>query len=345
VTSLRDTFPERKEEIICYPPPSAIGPEAVFNRVSDLVASLAVAEPQRGLLRTALTGLKLQAQEDEFLIFARVPLLVYAGCGGEAMAAVPLAAATTLLFLGIDILDDLADGDLPGHWQGYRPSEINLTATTLLAALPQLIIAELDAPASRLAAMQRTLALGLLRMSAGQQRDLALAGSSMVSPREVEDLVAAKSGAEVAMFATLAAQFAGAGLEAVNAYAEFGRTLGTGAQLASDCHDLFQAPHSKDLANGTRTLPIALFLKRLSGEERTSFLTLLEQARVDVAAQEAVRGRLRPSGVVRHCAFMVELYCQRGLRALEQAAPREPAATGLKALVDGISFFPQKDRG
>jgi hypothetical protein len=94
-----------------------MGLEAVFNRALGLVADLAAAEPQHGLLSTALTGLKLQAQEDESLIFARVPLLVYAGCGGEAMTAVPLAAATTLLFLGIDILDDLADGDLPEHWQ------------------------------------------------------------------------------------------------------------------------------------------------------------------------------------------------------------------------------------
>lgn len=324
---------------------AASGAEAVFNRVSDQVAGLAVTEPQRDLLSTAVTGLKLQAQEDELLIFARLPLLVYAGCGGEAMAALPLAAATTLLFLGIDILDDLADGDLPEHWHGYRPSEINLAAATLLAALPQLIISELDAPASRLAAMQRSLAQGMLRMSAGQQRDLALAGSAVVSPQEVEDLVAAKSGEEVAMFAALAAQFAGAAPAEVNAYKEFGEALGTGAQLSSDCHDLFQASHSKDLANGTRTLPMALYLKRLSAEERTGFLTLLEQARVDEAAQDAVRRRLRPSGVVRLCAFVVEMYCQRALGALERAAPLEPAAAGLRGLVDGISFFPPKERG
>jgi geranylgeranyl pyrophosphate synthase len=315
------------------------------SQAATLAQEYAVTEPQRRILNTAIVGLRQQAAEDEMCLFAQTPLLVYAGCGGDPAATVPLAAATTLLFLGIDILDDLADGDLPDHWQGYRPSEINLAAATLLAALPQLIIAELEAPASRLAAMQRTLAQGLLRMSAGQQQDLALAGSPVVSPQEVEELAAAKSGAEIAMFGAMAAQFAGAAPEMVNAYEEFGRALGTGGQLASDCHDLFQASHSKDLANGTRTLPIALYLNRLPEAERTGFLTLLEQARGDGAAQDAVRTRLRPSGVLRLCAFIVELHCQRALRVLERAAPREPAATALKGLVDGISFFPQKGRG
>jgi len=314
-------------------------PEAVFTQAAELVTGLAASEAQRGLLLTALAGLKRQARADEALIYARLPLLVHVGCGCRVEAAMPLAAATTLLFLGIDILDDLADGDLPEHWQARRPAEINLAAATLLAALPQAILATLPVPASRLAAMQRTLALGLLAMSAGQQQDLALAGSTAPDPRMVEDSVVAKSGEEVAMFAKLSAQFAGAEPAVAAAYADYGRALGAGGQLASDCHDIFQAEVSNDLANGSRTLPIALHLQKLGGRERREFLALLDEARLGEAARQEVRRRLRAAGQLRHCALIVEIYHQTALKALALAGPQEPAAQGLKVLVAKISFF------
>ena len=71
--------------------------------------------------------------------FIPLPVLVYSGLRGHEGPAIPLAAATTLLFLGIDWFDDVAAGD--------RPAEANL----VLCALAQLAIAGLDAPPSILA--------------------------------------------------------------------------------------------------------------------------------------------------------------------------------------------------
>lgn len=82
-------------------------------------------------------------------------------------------------------------------------------------------------------------------------------------------------------------------------------------QLASDCHDLFDAPHSRDLANGTRTLPIALHLERLRGRPQDRLLSLLDRARLHAGAQAQVRRTLRQAGTLRHCALAVEVHCQR----------------------------------
>ena len=314
----------------------------MISLAEDFATSRARTLHQRRLLQTALHGLREQTSgQDAHPPFVHLPLLVYSGLRGNDERAISLAAATSLLFLGLDIFDDLADGDLPPHWNGTPTQEINLAAATLLCALPQLAIAGLDAPAARLAAMQRTLAEGLLRMSAGQERDLAMAGRDDVAPEEVEESVVAKSGEELAIFASLAAQFAGAPEEVADTYALMGRALGTAGQLASDCYDLFTAPHSRDLAHGTRTLPVAMHLRRQVGEDRTSFLRQLEQARKDALAQEVVRQRLRAAGDLRRCAFLVEVYCQRALRALKQADPLEPAATDLRAMIDSVSFFPK----
>lgn len=320
---------------------------SIFQRTEEVLAcaehfalSRAATRTQRQLLGKALLGLRAQLSEQQTPTpFIHMPLNVYVGLRGYDEAAIPLAAATTLLFLGIDICDDLADADLPAHWAGYRPAEINLAGATLLCALPQLAIAELDVPPACRDAMQRTLATGLLRMAAGQQTDLSLAGSGRVRVAEVEASVVAKSGEECALFAALAAQLAGAPRESVTLYTDLGRAIGTAAQLASDCYDLFDAPQSRDLANGTRTLPVALYLERQADGERATFLDLLSQAKGNMIAQETVRQRLRMAGALRHCTFVVEVYCQRALRTLAQIKPYEPGASGLRLMIDSISFF------
>jgi len=327
------------------PAPSADRSEEVLSCAEVFALDQARTDRQRQALQVSLVGLREETARSEIPPpYVHLPLLVYGCIQGEDGAAVPLAAATSLLFLGIDLIDDLADGDLPPRWEGHRPAEITLVAATLLCALPQRLLAGLHAPSEVRAALLETAATGLLRMSAGQHDDLAHAGAALPDPDLVEASVAAKSGEEVAMFATLAALLAGALDHLIEVYAEIGRCIGTGGQLASDCHDLFQAAWSHDLANGTRSLPIALHLARLEAAERAGFLALLDEAREDRAAQEAVRNRLRSAGELRRCAFIVETYCQRARRLLDGVSPREPAASGLRHLTDEISFFPKGGR-
>ena len=317
----------------------------VFAEVGAFVLGRAAAGRQRQLLATALAGLDQHAAGTEALFFVDLPLLVHGAIRGDERPAIPLAVATTLLFLGADILDDLADGDRPAHWHGCSPAEINLAGATLLCALTPLAIGHLRAPADCVLAMQETLASGLLRMGAGQQSDLAGIGGGHVRADEIEAAVAGKSGEELAIFATLAAQLAGAPAGVVEHYAAMGRAVGTGAQLASDCYELFTDPASRDLAHGTPTLPTALRLERLRGGARAAFADLLDRARTAEAAREEVRRQLRAGGELRQCAFIVEIHRQRALRQLALAVPLEPAASGLRALIDRISFFPQTIAG
>ena len=314
--------------------------EHVLTEAEALVSRHACTRHQRQLLNIALVGLKAQSREMEFPAYIHLPLLVYAGLCGDHRPAVSLAAATSLIFLGMDIMDDLADGDRPAHWAGHSPGEINLAGATLLCALPQLALAEQDVPPHRLAAMHETLAQGLLRIGAGQQRDLAMVDSADASADEVEAVLHAK-GEEMAIFAALAAHLGEASPESVKAYASLGGSIGIAGQLASDCYDLFTDADSRDLMHGTRTLPIVLHLERQTIEERVLFLALLERAREDEGVRSVVRERLRTAGALRHCAFMVEVRCQRARRTLEQLSPLEPARTGLRAMIDSISFFPK----
>lgn len=324
------------------PPASLSHVAEVFAEVRSLARRWAADDRQRQLLETAILGLEPHARRSAPLFFVDLPLLVYGAIRGDARPAIPLAAATTLLFLGADIFDDLADGDRPAHWDGYSHAEINLAAANVLCGLTPLALAQLPASADCKVAMQATLAKGLLRMSAGQQSDLAAHRRSQAGVAEIEAAVAGKSGEELAIFAELAAQLAEASADQIEHYAAMGRALGTGAQLASDCYELFTDPESRDLAHGVTTLPIALQLERLRGAERSAFEALLTRARTEEAAREVIRRRLIASGALRQCAFMVETYRQRALRNLAAAQPCEPAGGELRKLIGRISFFPAR---
>ena len=286
------------------------------------------------LLETALIGLDEHARRSDRPFIIDLPLSVYAAVRGERAPGIPIAAAIGLMYLGFDIGDDLTDGDLPPHWQGRSVAEIEIVMVALIASLPPTLIDALDVPADVRARMQGGFARRLMTMLGGQHRDVRTAGMADVSAKAVEDSVVAKTGEEFALFAWLAAMYAGAAAAELERYDAMGRALGTALQFLSDCRDLFNAAHSKDLAAGTRTLPIALTLERLAGDARAEFLALLDRARTDTAAGIAVRQRIRAARVVPLCAMVIEVYRQQALAAIEAAAAPEAARLRLRRLCD-----------
>ena len=319
-------------------PPSESTAE-VLAAASRFVQRSAATAVQRQLFETALRGLDIWAENRHWTFFIHLPLLVHGAIQGGDRPAVPLATAMTLLYVGMDILDDLADGDEREHWRGYRPAEINLAAVTFLATLTPLAMLELDAPPERLCRLQRTLARMELRMSAGQQADIVQAGTGTVTGSAVTAAAAGKTGTQCALFARLGAELAGAPPTLADTYAEMAHTYGMALQVVEDYVTLFHGERSRDLASGIRTYPIARHLERLTGQERQHFLDLLDHARTDVVAQEQVRRELIDAGIPRLCAVITEVHCQRARRALAAAGPMEPAGSALRALIDAKSWF------
>lgn len=304
--------------------------------ISAAVKDLAL----RQLLLKAIAGLELQIEDEkELLPFAHLPAVIYAAIRGDAAPARPLAVATTLLFLGIDVLDDIADGDLPEYWQDIPTAEIQLVAATLLSSLPQLAISQLRVVPHIKDRMQATLSEGLLCMSGGQLQDLRGADRDHITPEDVEKSVEHKSGEEGALIAKLAADMAGVSEETAQRYAAFGRAIATGGQIATDCYDLFQAKHSKDLANGSRTLPVAVHLSRLEGADRTTFLSQLEEAKTSGTIRTLIQRELRAKGVLRLCALVVEMHCQKARDILAALDISAESRQEMDRMVSHVSFF------
>lgn len=264
-----------------------------------------------------------------------LPLLVHEAVATASDEALPLAGACGLIYLGADLLDNVADDELPEAWAGFRPAEISLAATTLLASLPQLALAELDGHAAD-AAMRDSLggllARTLLTMSDGQYDDLRLDGG-VPAPARCRAITERKGAAEFELFARAGAVLAGAPPEGVEAYARFGHALGAARQLASDVDDIFCADGpSRDLLGGKATLPVAHALARSDGSSHARLERLLAEARHDPGAHGTVRDALAVAGSLTYCALVVGTYASRAAAALDEAGPSGEAGEILTAM-------------
>jgi len=274
----------------------------------------------------------------------QLPLLVHAAVTGDERPALPVAAACTLLYLGVDLQDSILDHELSPYWLTRDPAEANLIATTLLAALPQLSIARLQGqgtPPARLWALARLFADTLLTVMAGQHEDLLFSNMDYVSLEDSRVMVERKSGSASALLARAGAVLATEDHCTIEAYASFGSCFGIAKQLMNDVWGIWGEGTSQDLLNGRRTFPIIYALSTLRREQRERLQKLLSVARESAEYHDEVRTLLAAAGSVRYTALIVWLYQQQAKNHLDAASPQAPAGRELRMLLNQASLLPQ----
>jgi hypothetical protein len=207
---------------------------AVAGEIRSLVRKRAASESQERLLMRVLGGGEHRPATASPLhpITAHLPGLVHGALTGTEAAALPIAAAGTMVHVGADVLDDLMDGDGPPA--GLTVAEAMLVGAGLIGPLPVLALAELDAPEARRARIAKTFAEALVVMGAGQAGDLAEADGGVRPVGEAVQIAALKSGALLSGLSRGAAILAGANDDVVSACGRFGDAVGTAAQLRHD---------------------------------------------------------------------------------------------------------------
>ena len=318
--------------------------ERVFEFLDELILALPVRSGHRRLLQTHLGVGKDRADDWPQMSSVQLPLLVHAAITGDERPALPVAGACTLLYLGADLFDSIADHELPPSWQGRDSSQASLAATTLLGALPQLSIARLrehGTPPEKLWTLAHLFADYGLTMGAGQYEDLLFPTLENVSVEDSRAMAEQKSGAEYALFATAGASLATEVHSTVEAYSAYGSCFGIAQQLINDAQDIWGHKRGHDLSNGKCTFPVAHALSTLRGEKRERLQKLLAAARDSTHHHDGVRGLLAEAGSLRYTALIVWLYQQQARGHLASASPRDPAARDLYLLLDQASILPQ----
>jgi geranylgeranyl diphosphate synthase, type I len=316
----------------------------VFALLDQVIEALPVHSYHREVLQAHFRIEREQAAAQPEMSAIQMPLLVHEAITGDERAALPVAAACTLFFLGADLYDSILDHELPPYWRTRDSAEVNLAATTLLAALPQLSIALLrkeGTPPARLWALSHLFADTILELNAGQHEDVLFPNLENVSLEDSRLMAERKSGSAGALLAKAGAVLATEDPLTIEAYAAFGLCFGTAKQLINDVWDIWGEDTSRDLLNGKRTLPIVHALSTLRGEQRERLQNLLAVARESAEHHDEVRALLAAAGSVRYTALIVWLYQQQAQNHLAVVSPPGVAGREIRMMLDEVSLLPQ----
>lgn len=310
--------------------------ERILGWLDDLVAGLPTSPAHRELLAVHIGEGRKLAAAGVLRAACELPLLTHCAITGYEAPAIPVAGACLSVYLGADLLDNIADEELPGSWRG-RAAEAMLAATTTLAALVPAALSELDGalPAARRWGLVGLFGRALAAMSHGQHLDLDATGK-IPSPQQCRAIAEAKSGTEIGLFAESGAALASDDGEIAGAYRRYGRALGAAAQISSDLADLLG--ERRDLCAGKVTLPVAHALAT-AADDRDAFAGLVAAARTDPGAAAEVAAAAASRGSTAYAALVIEVYAQRARRSLERARPAEPAARALERFIDDVSLL------
>lgn len=163
-----------------------------------------------------------------------------------------------------------------------------------------------------------------------------------LSVEEYLRIIEMKTGALFALAAELGAQQGGANAERAEAFADFGRLLGTAYQVYDDCLDLVGAEKEigkslgADLREGKLTLPVLLLLREVQDSEHhlVSSILLNEHA----TGRALLLDFLRKHDAIRAAA-------QRAREILRQAASRLdrcPSTPAHQALAETVAYLDEE---
>lgn len=233
--------------------PSAEGVDALASllpRVRGRVAAAARAAGFPELARAAATHLGGGPLPLPLVL----PIAACAAAGGDPARAVDTSAACAFILLAARWLDDAFDLDRPGDlWSEVGPARAANLGVAALAAAVRVAAESRETPRAVVA----WLAEATVRMSAGQDRDLAGADAGFAACWETAAL---KTGASYALLARAGALAAEASRAEAGACEAYGTHLGTLVQALDDVDGAFRPVGAGDLAAGKVTLPVAFAL-------------------------------------------------------------------------------------
>jgi geranylgeranyl pyrophosphate synthase len=247
-----------------------------------------------------------------------LPRLIYMSTSQyEERNADSLAMICNLISIGIYLLDDIADNELSERWIDISPEVIHLVACDILYSLTQYAIAELPVNADIKVNLSRTLMSYYLKISAGQQYEIANR-NVMLKEEAVLRTIKNKSGMCGALYAALAVCLGEGYVCENNLYVEFACALSVAKQIGNDLYDLFFKKSSNDLMNGTQTLPLVMYINATHGAEKLAFIAMLKEARHSEEARVNIRNILLNSDWLNFSIFILSSYIKNAYKLLEQ---------------------------
>ncbi|MEU9318284.1 polyprenyl synthetase family protein [Streptomyces sp. NPDC048295] len=222
--------------------------------------------------------------------FRLLPFPILGALGADEELAVPLTAFSRIWWTGAEVFDDVADGDFDPASVGLSGTQASIASVACMTLIPEASIEQLALPAVLRSRWLQEFTACQFDAAQGQLGDVSAdAGAS--SWATVMRIYAGKTGAPYGRDAAMAAMLSDATDDAIRGWRVFGRLFGVLRQLANDRASA-TSTRDEDLANGTRTLLLALALEQAGSRGSEELQMLHSRAVEDVSARRLLRERL-----------------------------------------------------
>ncbi len=174
----------------------------------------------------------------------------------------------------------------------------------------------------------------------GEIQQNQLSGDCSVDFETYRQIIQRKTASLYGAGCELAALLGGAGEDLVQAFSDFGMSLGTAFQIIDDCLDLTGDEEvvgkslGTDIKNGKMTLPLIHLLSRLEGSRREEVQGLIQSDNCTDEEVHRVRALLNEHGSIDHALALAQGYVENSLKPLRNLLPPRDFA-----LVEEIAGF------
>jgi len=237
---------------------------------------------------------------------------------------VPVAAAWLLGYIAARLLDEVEDRDFTQeNWGGLSQAEAINIASAFLVTIPFVLDRLQDARIS--ADLKADFQQAALEIALGQHADLSgWIGNGDGAIERYWQVARAKSGVLFALACRAGARSGNPPAEILNAYADFGQTLGLLVQVCDDYRDFYGSSDLCTLQTGREVLPVVYGCSVAGPEEQVRIEHLLNQAQTDKYAAYQLRQLLDDLGARHYLLLQVELLGQQAEEFLQRTGAAAP---------------------
>ena len=261
---------------------------------------------------------------------AILPLAACRAVGGDAAAAVPVAAAVNAAVASLRLFDDLADQDRPGQlWSQVGPARAwNYAAGAQFLSFSILNRAALPAPVFH--RVSQVFSRAFLQVAAGQDRDLSGQASTIEDYWLTMEL---RSGEAYAAACASGALVGTSATPLIDACANFGYHLGLTMQIFNDFESIWPSRGRTDRERIRMGLPL-LYALRLEHPSVAELLSLVSGEQLGTRA-DRVREILDELGTRRFLVWTALKEREQALTALS-TCPNSEGRDALASIITGL---------
>jgi len=225
----------------------------------------------------------------------------------------PLASSLELLHSATLLHDDILDGATLRRGRPAAHTVFGIGHTILagdaLLALANIMVASYGKPA-----LTRCLSEAILRTATGEIKEIAHIRDVSLTMDGYLDIITGKTACLIQSACEAGAILAGASEEAAAGVAGYGMNLGVAFQLVDDALDYTSPkevsgkPKGSDILEGKLTLPLILYLEKLSPGEREGFTKAFKENKLDKGDMEGILSAVAAGGFADKTRDMASAY-------------------------------------